>query len=127
MEQVIADKPNKYADTIKKLRSKYDFAELEDDKVASSWIDFLVTSWTKDGKEQLLKTNPESGRRPTSRGQDQGREGRRRRLEEPLRRRWSVRSRLAEVQTAPAEGAKAVALVDSTSTRSCRPPRCSGG
>ena len=49
---------NKYADTIKKLRSKYDFAELENDAVASSWIDFLVTSWTKNGKDQLLKTDP---------------------------------------------------------------------
>jgi len=60
MQQVIADKPNGYADTIKKLRSEYDFAELEDEKVASSWIDFLVTSWTKDGKGELLETNPET-------------------------------------------------------------------
>ncbi len=59
MQQIIADKPSGYADTIKKLRSKYDFAELKDDTVSKSWIDFLVTSWTKDGKDQLLKTNPD--------------------------------------------------------------------
>jgi NitT/TauT family transport system substrate-binding protein len=59
MQQVIADKESGYADTIKKLRAKYDFAELKDDAVAKSWIDFLVTSWTKDGEDQLLKTNPD--------------------------------------------------------------------
>jgi NitT/TauT family transport system substrate-binding protein len=60
MRQVIADKPNGYADTITKLRSKYDFAELESESVAKSWIDFLVTSWTKDGEGELLKTNPQA-------------------------------------------------------------------
>jgi NitT/TauT family transport system substrate-binding protein len=59
MQQVIADKESGYAETIKKLRAKYDFAELKDDAVAKSWIDFLVTSWTKDGEDQLLKTNPQ--------------------------------------------------------------------
>jgi NitT/TauT family transport system substrate-binding protein len=58
MQQVIADKESGYADTLKKLRAKYDFDELKNDAVAKSWIDFLVTSWTKDGDGQLLKTNP---------------------------------------------------------------------
>ena len=59
MQQVVADKESGYADTIKKLRAKYDFAELKNEAVAKSWIDFLVTSWTKDGDGQLLKTNPQ--------------------------------------------------------------------
>src|SRR4029453_4719560 len=59
MQQVIADKESGYAATIKKLGGKYDFAEPKDDAVAKSWIDFLVTSWTKDGEAQLLKTNPD--------------------------------------------------------------------
>jgi NitT/TauT family transport system substrate-binding protein len=59
MQQVIADKEAGYADTLKKLRARYDFAELKNDAVARSWIDFLVTSWTKDGEDQLLKTNPQ--------------------------------------------------------------------
>jgi len=59
MQQVIADKESGYADTLKKLRAKYDFAELKNDAVAKSWIDFLVTSWTKDGEDKLLKTNPQ--------------------------------------------------------------------
>jgi len=57
MQQVIADKESGYATTIKKLRGKYDFDELKNDAVAKSWIDFLVTSWTKDGEDELLKTN----------------------------------------------------------------------
>jgi NitT/TauT family transport system substrate-binding protein len=57
MEQVIADKDNKYADTLKKLRSKYDFQELKSDTVSVAWIDFLVGSWTAKGADQLLKTN----------------------------------------------------------------------
>jgi len=59
MQQVIADKESGYANTLKKLRSKYDFDELKNDAVARAWIDFLVTSWTKDGEDQLLKTNPQ--------------------------------------------------------------------
>ena len=55
----VDDKESGYADTIKKLRAKYDFAELKNEAVAKSWIDFLVTSWTKDGDGQLLKTNPQ--------------------------------------------------------------------
>src|SRR4029078_8984778 len=43
MQQVIADKESGYADTIKKLRGKYDFEELKDAAVAKAWIDFLVT------------------------------------------------------------------------------------
>jgi NitT/TauT family transport system substrate-binding protein len=58
MQRVIDDKESGYATTLKKLRGKYDFEELKNDAVAKSWIDFLVTSWTKDGEDQLLKTNP---------------------------------------------------------------------
>ena len=59
MDQVVADKDNGYADTIKKLRAKYDFAELKSDKVAKAYLDFLTGSWTADGADELLKTNAE--------------------------------------------------------------------
>ena len=59
MQQIVADKESGYADTLKKMRAKYDFPELKNDAVARSWIDFLVTSWTKDGQDQILKTNPQ--------------------------------------------------------------------
>ena len=48
-----------YADTIKKLRSKYDFDELKNDSVAKAYLDFNVGSWVIDGEDKLLKTNPE--------------------------------------------------------------------
>jgi NitT/TauT family transport system substrate-binding protein len=59
MQQIIAEKDSKYADTIKKLKAKYDFQELKSDTVTAAWIDFLVGSWTAKGEDQLLKTNTE--------------------------------------------------------------------
>ncbi len=59
MEQVVADKANGYADTLKKVRAKYDFAELKSDTVAKAYLDFLTGSWTADGADQMLKTDPE--------------------------------------------------------------------
>ena len=132
MQQVIADKESGYADTIKKLRAKYDFAELKNEAVAKSWIDFLVTSWTKDGEGQLLKTNPRGVAGDLRRRrEDQGGEGRRGRDEEPVARRWcdgrDHRERPEGDERhdpAPRSGTsragdtrRAVTLVDSTSTR----------
>jgi NitT/TauT family transport system substrate-binding protein len=57
MEQILDDKPNNFANTIKKLRSKYDFEELKDDKVAKYYIQFISDGWVVDGRESLLKVD----------------------------------------------------------------------
>jgi ABC-type nitrate/sulfonate/bicarbonate transport system substrate-binding protein len=59
MEQILEDKPKGYPDTIKKLRSKYDFDELKKDAVAKAYLDFNVGSWVIDGQDKLLKVDPE--------------------------------------------------------------------
>ena len=59
MEQILDDKPQGYPDTLKKLRSKYDFDELKDDAVAKAYLDFNVGSWVVDGRDELLKVDPE--------------------------------------------------------------------
>src|ERR671937_425197 len=59
MEQILEDKPKGYPDTLKKLRSKYDFDELKKDSVAKAYLDFNVGSWVIDGDDKLLKTDPE--------------------------------------------------------------------
>jgi NitT/TauT family transport system substrate-binding protein len=59
MEQILEDKPKGYPDTLKKLRSKYDFDELKKDSVAKAYLDFNVGSWVIDGQDKLLKTDPE--------------------------------------------------------------------
>jgi NitT/TauT family transport system substrate-binding protein len=59
MEQILDDKASGYANTIKKLRSKYDFQELKDDAVAKYYIDFIASGWVVDGRDKLLKVDPE--------------------------------------------------------------------
>jgi NitT/TauT family transport system substrate-binding protein len=59
MENIVADKDAGYATTLKKMRSKYDFDEIKKDAVAKSYLDFLVGSWTADGADNMLKTNPD--------------------------------------------------------------------
>jgi ABC-type nitrate/sulfonate/bicarbonate transport system substrate-binding protein len=59
MEQILTDKEKGYPDTLKKLRSKYDFNELKKDSVAKAYLDFNVGSWVVDGQDKLLKTDPE--------------------------------------------------------------------
>ena len=54
MNQVLDDKPNNYANTIKKLRSKYDFDELKDDKVAQFYIGYISDGWVVGGRDKLL-------------------------------------------------------------------------
>jgi ABC-type nitrate/sulfonate/bicarbonate transport system substrate-binding protein len=58
MEQVLNDKETNFATTIKKLRSKYDFEELKDDKVAQYYINFISSGWVVDGEDKLLKVDP---------------------------------------------------------------------
>ena len=50
MEQILDDKSSGYADTIKKLRAKYDFAELKEDNVAQFYIQFISDGWVVDGR-----------------------------------------------------------------------------
>jgi ABC-type nitrate/sulfonate/bicarbonate transport system substrate-binding protein len=56
MEQILDDGPE-FTDTIKKLRSKYDFAELKDDDVAKFYIKFISDGWVVDGRDSLLKVD----------------------------------------------------------------------
>jgi len=58
MEQVLDDKSSGYANTIKKLRSKYDFDELKDDDVAKFYIGYISDGWVVDGRDKLLKVDP---------------------------------------------------------------------
>ena len=58
MEQIIDDKPE-FTDTLKKLRSKYDFAELKSDAVAKYYLNYNTDNWLIDGPEQLLKVDKE--------------------------------------------------------------------
>lgn len=57
MEQILDDKANNFADTIKKLRSKYDFEELKDDKVAQYYIGYISGGWALEGRDTLLKVD----------------------------------------------------------------------
>jgi ABC-type nitrate/sulfonate/bicarbonate transport system substrate-binding protein len=57
MEQILDDKSKGYADTIKKLRSKYDFDELKDDNVAKYYIEYISNGWVVDGRDKLLKVD----------------------------------------------------------------------
>ena len=59
MEQILDDKSTGFVDTIKKLRSKYDFEELKDDNVAKFYIDFISSGWVVDGRDKLLKVDKE--------------------------------------------------------------------
>ena len=46
MQQIVDDGAG-YTDTIKKLRSKYDFAELKSDTVAKYYLEFNIgTGWS---------------------------------------------------------------------------------
>jgi NitT/TauT family transport system substrate-binding protein len=56
MEQIIDDKPE-FTDTLKKLRSKYDFQELKSDAVAKYYLNYNTDNWLVDGPEQLLKVD----------------------------------------------------------------------
>jgi len=58
MEQIVDDGPE-FTDTIKKLRSKYDFAELKSDTVAKYYLKYNSDNWMLDGREQLLKVDKE--------------------------------------------------------------------
>jgi NitT/TauT family transport system substrate-binding protein len=58
MEQILDDGPE-FNDTLKKLRSKYDFPELKDDDVARYYIKFISDGWVVDGRESLLKVDKE--------------------------------------------------------------------
>lgn len=56
MFDIIADKQQRnYANTLAMLRAHYDFQELQDDRVAKSWLDYLVGGWLNQGGKFVLK------------------------------------------------------------------------
>jgi NitT/TauT family transport system substrate-binding protein len=59
MEQILEDRKAGFPNTIKKLRTKYDFEELKKDSVAKAYLEFNVGSWVVDGQDKLLQTDPE--------------------------------------------------------------------
>lgn len=99
MQQILEDKKKGYPDTLKKLRSKYDFDELKKDSVAKAYLDFNVGSWVIDGEDRLLTTDPEKWRR--RRGQGQDGEGRRGRDQERRQRHRGVKTRSAPEDGSP--------------------------
>jgi NitT/TauT family transport system substrate-binding protein len=58
MQQIIDDGPE-FTDTLKKLRSKYDFPELKSDSVAKYYLKYNSDNWLIDGPETLLKVDKE--------------------------------------------------------------------
>jgi NitT/TauT family transport system substrate-binding protein len=56
MEQIVADGPE-FTDTLEKLRSKYDFAELKSDSVAKYYLKYNTDNWMLDGPDKLLKVD----------------------------------------------------------------------
>jgi NitT/TauT family transport system substrate-binding protein len=58
MEQIVDDGPE-FTDTLKKLRSKYDFPELKSDTVAKYYLKYNTDNWMLDGREKLLKVDKE--------------------------------------------------------------------
>jgi NitT/TauT family transport system substrate-binding protein len=58
MEQIVDDGPE-FTDTLKKLRSKYDFPELKSDAVAKYYLKYNTDNWMLDGREKLLKVDKE--------------------------------------------------------------------
>lgn len=59
MNEIMDDKANGFANTISALRETQDFAELEDDAIATAWLDLLTRQWTGKGEENVLVTLPE--------------------------------------------------------------------
>jgi NitT/TauT family transport system substrate-binding protein len=58
MEQILNDQEKGFPDTLKKLRSKYDFDELKKDSIAKAYLTWIASSWVANGRENLLKTDP---------------------------------------------------------------------
>jgi NitT/TauT family transport system substrate-binding protein len=58
-DDVLADQDNGFKEIIKLVRTKHDFPELQDDKIARGVLQQQVDAWFIAGKENLLKTVPE--------------------------------------------------------------------
>jgi NitT/TauT family transport system substrate-binding protein len=59
-EEVLADRDNKFATTLKTIRGKHEFPELKTDKLAVGVLERVVETWVAEGEENLLKTVPET-------------------------------------------------------------------
>jgi NitT/TauT family transport system substrate-binding protein len=58
-DDVLADRDNGFKEIIKLVRTKHDFPELQDDKIARGVLQQQVDAWFIAGEENLLKTVPE--------------------------------------------------------------------
>jgi NitT/TauT family transport system substrate-binding protein len=58
-DDVLADRGNNFMKIIEMVRKKYDFPELQDDKIAQGVMKQQVDAWFVAGEENLLKTVPE--------------------------------------------------------------------
>ena len=59
-DDVVADRDNDYKKIIELVRTKYDFPELKDDKIAQGVMKGQVDAWFVNGEENLMKTVPEN-------------------------------------------------------------------
>jgi NitT/TauT family transport system substrate-binding protein len=57
-DEVLSDRDRKYATTLKTIRGKHEFPELETDKLALGVMERVVGTWTAEGEENVLKTVP---------------------------------------------------------------------
>jgi NitT/TauT family transport system substrate-binding protein len=58
VDDVLSDREQGFATTIKTLRKKHDLPELKSDALAKEVLTMLTSSWLREGEQFLLKTNP---------------------------------------------------------------------
>lgn len=56
---VIKDEKNDFAKTMETISAKYEVPAFEDKKISVEALKLYVGSWTADGKDQIVQTNPE--------------------------------------------------------------------
>jgi NitT/TauT family transport system substrate-binding protein len=59
-DEVLSDRDKKYATTLKTIRGKYEFPELENDELAVGVMEKVIGTWIAEGEENVLKTVPET-------------------------------------------------------------------
>jgi NitT/TauT family transport system substrate-binding protein len=59
-DEVLSDRDKKFATTLKTIRGKHEFPELESDDLAVGVMEKVVGTWVAEGEENVLKTVPET-------------------------------------------------------------------